>query len=99
MVVISDQLFGSMSHKSTTYALFTLRMLMENYKEAQKDLHRVCRLRKKNLMKECHEVWYCMKKSGVAGKYTKAVLDMHEGNETMVCAVRVTRGFKIVDYI
>lgn len=48
------------------------------------------------LMKECHEVWYCMKKSGVAGKYTKAVLDMHEGNETMVCAVRMTRGFKTV---
>ena len=33
---------GFMPGKSTTYALFALRVLMEKYREVQKELHCVC---------------------------------------------------------
>ena len=40
------------------------------------------------------EVWYCMRKSGVAEKYVIIVQDMYEDSTTTVrCAVVVTDGF------
>ncbi|XP_069998500.1 uncharacterized protein [Penaeus vannamei] len=39
------------------------------------------------------ELWYCIKKSGVAEKYVKVVKDMHNESETGVrCAARMTEG-------
>ena len=38
------------------------------------------------------EVWYCMRKSGLAEKYVRIVQDMYDGSATAVrCAVGVTR--------
>ena len=39
MVKISEQQFGYMQKKSTTDAMFALRILMEKYREGQKELH------------------------------------------------------------
>ncbi|KAK3543276.1 hypothetical protein QTP70_014062, partial [Hemibagrus guttatus] len=42
------------------------------------------------------ELWYCMRKSGVAEKYVRVVQDMYEGSRTVVrCAVGQTEEFKV----
>ncbi|KAK3554745.1 hypothetical protein QTP70_033439 [Hemibagrus guttatus] len=42
------------------------------------------------------ELWYCMRKSGVAEKYVSVVQDMYERNRTVVrCAVGQTEEFKL----
>ena len=42
------------------------------------------------------EVWYCMRKSGLAEKYVSIVQDMYDGSTTAVrCAVGVTEGFEM----
>ena len=42
------------------------------------------------------EVWYCMRKSGLADKYVIIVQDMYDGSTTAVrCAVGVTEGFEV----
>ena len=38
-VMISEQHYGFMPRKSTTDAMFALRVLMEKYREGQKELH------------------------------------------------------------
>ena len=38
-VTISEQQYGFMPRKSTTDAMFALRVLMEKYREGQKELH------------------------------------------------------------
>ncbi|KAK3519938.1 hypothetical protein QTP70_008201 [Hemibagrus guttatus] len=42
------------------------------------------------------ELWYCMRKSGVAEKYVRVVQDMYERSRTVVrCAVGQTEEFKV----
>ncbi|KAK3525841.1 hypothetical protein QTP70_010897 [Hemibagrus guttatus] len=42
------------------------------------------------------ELWYCMRKSGVAEKYVRVVQDMYERSRTVVrCAVGQTEQFKV----
>ena len=42
------------------------------------------------------EVWYCMRKSGLAEKYVRIVQDMYDDSTTAVrCAVGVTEGFEV----
>ncbi|KAK3521400.1 hypothetical protein QTP70_004344 [Hemibagrus guttatus] len=42
------------------------------------------------------ELWYCMRKSGVAEKYVRVVQDMHERSRTVVrCAVGQTEEFNV----
>ncbi|KAJ8333822.1 hypothetical protein SKAU_G00411410 [Synaphobranchus kaupii] len=86
-----------MRRKSTTDALFALRMLMEKYREGQKELHCVfVDLEKAYDRVPREEVWYCMRKSGVAEKYVRSVQDMYEDSVTVVrCAVGVTEAFKV----
>ena len=96
-LTFSNQQYGFMPGKSTTDALFSLRVLMEKYREGQKELHCVF----VDLEKAYHkvpreEVWYCMRKSGLAEKYVRIVQDMYDGSTTAVrCAVGVTEGFEV----
>ena len=86
-----------MPGKSTTDALFALRVLMEKYREGQKELHCVfVDLEKAYDKVPREEVWYCMRKSGLAEKYVRIVQDMYDGSTTAVrCAVGVTEGFEV----
>ena len=64
-------------------------MLMEKYKEGQRELNCVF----VDLVKACdrvlrEEVLYCMRKSRMVEKYVRLVQDMYEGSKTVVrCAV------------
>ncbi|KAK3521104.1 hypothetical protein QTP86_001893 [Hemibagrus guttatus] len=88
-----------MSHtmKSTTDAIFALRILMEKYRDGQKELHCVfVDLEKAYDRVPREELWYCMRKSGVAEKYVRVVQDMYERSRTVVrCAVGQTEEFNV----
>ncbi|KAI5606596.1 hypothetical protein C0J50_2095 [Silurus asotus] len=90
-VTICEQQYGFMPRKSTTDAIFALRMLMEKYREGQKELHCVfVDLEKAYDRVPREELWYCMRKSGVSEKYVRVVQDMYEDSVTAVkCAVVV----------
>ena len=96
-VEISIQQYGFMPGKGTTDAVFVLRMLMEKYREGQRELHCAFVDLKKaydRVLRE--ELWYCMRKSGIMKKYVRLVQDMYEGSETVVrCAVETTESFKV----
>ena len=86
-----------MPGKSTTDALFALRVLMEKYGEGQKEPHCVfVDLEKAYDKVPREEVWYCMRKSGLAEKYVRIVQDMYDDSITAVrCAIGVTEGFEV----
>ena len=62
-VVIGDQQFEFMPQRSTTDAIFRLRMMMEKWREGQKELHCVFMISRKHMMeypeKNCGSV--CIK--------------------------------------
>ncbi|KAK3521896.1 hypothetical protein QTP70_019005 [Hemibagrus guttatus] len=92
-----EQQYGSMPRKSTTDAIFALRILMEKYRDGQRELHCVfVDLEKAYDRVPREELWYCMRKSGVAEKYVRVVQDMYERCRTVVrCAVGQTEEFKV----
>ena len=98
-VEISKQQYGFMPGKETTDAMFALRMLMEKYREGQRELHCVFMdLEKAYDRVPQEELWYCMTKSGIVEKYVQLVQDMYEGSKTVVrCAVGTTESFKVKD--
>ena len=77
--------------------MFALRMLMEKYREGQRELHCVfVDLEKAYDRVPREELWLCVGKSGIAEKYVRLVQDMYEGSETVVkCAVKTTESFKV----
>ncbi|KAK3545783.1 hypothetical protein QTP70_012755 [Hemibagrus guttatus] len=97
VVEICEQQYGFMPRKSTTYAIFVLRILMEKYRDGQRELHCVfVDLEKVYDRVPREELWYCMRKSGVAEKYVRVVQDMYERSRTVVrCAVGQTEEFKV----
>ncbi|KAK3532754.1 hypothetical protein QTP86_028122 [Hemibagrus guttatus] len=97
VVEICEQQYGFMPTKSTTDAIFALRILMEKYRDGQRELHCVfVDLEKAYDRVPREELWYCMRKSGVAEKYVRVVQDMYERSRTVVrCAVGQTEEFKV----
>ncbi|KAK3541185.1 hypothetical protein QTP86_016219, partial [Hemibagrus guttatus] len=83
--------------KSTTDAIFALRILTEKYRDGQRELHCVfVDLEKAYYRVPREELWYCMRKSGVAEKYVRVVQDMYERSRTVVrCAVGQTEELKV----
>ena len=86
-----------MPGKETTDVMFALRMLMEKYREGQKEFHCVfVDLEKAYNRVSREELWHCMRKSGIVEKYVILVEDMYEESETVVrCAIRTTETFKV----
>ncbi|KAK3557973.1 hypothetical protein QTP86_005610 [Hemibagrus guttatus] len=97
VVEICEQQYGFMPRKSTTDAIFAVRILMEKYRDGQRELHCVfVDLEKAYDRVPREELWYCMRKSGVAEKYVRVVQDMYERSRTVVrCAVGQTEEFKV----
>ncbi|KAK3507125.1 hypothetical protein QTP70_007820 [Hemibagrus guttatus] len=97
VVEICEQQYGFMPRKSTTDAIFALRILMEKYRDGQRELYCVfVDLEKAYDRVPREELWYCMRKSGVAEKYVRVVQDMYERSRTVVrCAVGQTEEFKV----
>ncbi|KAK3539065.1 hypothetical protein QTP86_023506 [Hemibagrus guttatus] len=89
--------YGFMPRKSRPDAIFALRILMEKYRDGQRELHCVfVDLEKAYDRVPREELWYCMRKSGVAEKYVRVVQDMYERSRTVVrCAVGQTEEFKV----
>ena len=96
-VEISKQQYEFTPGKRTNDAMFALRMLMEKYRERQRELHCVfIDLEKAYDKVPLEELWYCMRKPGIVEKHMQLVQDMYEGSETVVrCAVGTTESFKV----
>ncbi|KAK3510982.1 hypothetical protein QTP70_027786 [Hemibagrus guttatus] len=89
VVEICEQQYGFMPIKSTTDAIFALRILMEKYRDTQRDLHCVfVDLEKAYDRVPREELWYCMRKSGVAEKYFRVLKDMYERSRRVVSESR-----------
>ncbi|KAK3533449.1 hypothetical protein QTP70_022252, partial [Hemibagrus guttatus] len=85
VVEICELQYGFMPRKSTTDAIFALRILMEKYRDGQRELHCVfVDLEKAYDRVPREELWYCMRKSGVAEKYVRVVQDMYERSRTVL---------------
>ena len=97
IVEISKQQYRVLPGKGTTDAMFALKMLVEKYREGQRELHCVfVDLEKAYDRVPREELWHSMRTSGIMKKYVRVVQDMYEGSETVVrCAVRTTESFKI----
>ena len=95
-VEINKQQYGFMPGKGTTDAMFALRMLMEKYREGQRELHCVfADLKKAYDRVPRDELWYCMRKSGIVEKYVRLVQGMYKDSEAVVrCAIETTESFK-----
>ncbi|KAK3548324.1 hypothetical protein QTP70_010182 [Hemibagrus guttatus] len=67
------------------------------YRDSQRELHCVfVDLEKAYDRVPREELWYCMRKSGVAEKYVRVVQNMYERSRTVVrCAVGQTEEFKV----
>ena len=93
-VEISKQQYRFMPRKGTIDAMFALRMLMKKYREIQRKLYCVF----VNLQKAYKrvELWYCMRKSGMAETYVRLVQGMYKGSKkVMRCAKGTTGSFKV----
>ncbi|KAK3574634.1 hypothetical protein QTP86_011546 [Hemibagrus guttatus] len=79
------------------YTRLDTREGLVQYRDGQRELHCVfVDLEKAYDRVPREELWYCMRKSGVAEKYVREVQDMYERSRTVVrCAVGQTEEFKV----
>ena len=94
-VEISKQQYGFIPGKGANDAMFALKNV--DGKVEKRELHCVfVKLEKAYDRVLREELWYCMRKSGMAENYGQLVQDMYEESKTVVrCAIGTTESFKV----
>ena len=94
---IEAKQFGFMLGRRKMDAVFSLRVIMEKYREGQKGLHMVfIDLEKAYDWVPRQEVWRCMREKGVPEKYVKIIQDMYNRVKTHVwCSVGEMEKFPV----
>ena len=84
-VNIAEQQFGFMPGRSTTDAIFGLRMLLEKWREGQKKLYCVfIDLEKAYDRVPREEVWECLRLAGTSECSVRVIQDMYDRAQTAV---------------
>ena len=96
-VTIAEQQFGFMPGRSTTDAIFCLRMLSEKWTEGQKTVHcAFIDLEKAYDRVPREELWECLRLAKASECYLKIIQDMYDGATTIVrSAAGLTKEFKV----
>ena len=96
-VTIAEQQFGFMPGRSTTDAIFCLRMLLEKWTEGQKAVHcAFIDLKKAYNRVPREELWECLRLAEISECYIKIIQDMYDGATTTVrSAAGLTEEFKV----
>ena len=95
-VKIAKQQFGFMPGRSTTDAIFCLRMLLERWTEGQKAVHcAFIDLEKAYDRVLREELWECLRLAETSECYVRIIKDMYDGATTTVrSAAGLTEEFK-----
>ena len=96
-VTIAKQKFGFMPGRSTTDAIFCLRILLEKWTEGQKAVHcAFIDLEKAYDRVPREELWECLRLAKTSECYIKIIKDMYDGATTTVrSAAELTEEFKV----
>ena len=96
-VTITEQQFGFIPGRSTTDAIFCLRMLLEKWTERQKAVHCVfINLEKAYDRVPREELWECLWLAEISECYIKIIKNMYDGATTTVrSAAGLTQEFKV----
>ena len=96
-VMIGEQQFGFMPGRSTTDAIFCLRMLLEKWNEGQKAVHcAFIDLEKAYDRVPREELWECLRLAETSECYVTIIKDMYDGATTTVrSAAGLTEEFKV----
>ena len=87
-VMIAQQQFGFMPGRSTTDALFCLRMLLEKWTEGKKAVHcAFIDLEKAYDRVPTEKLWECLRFAETPGCYVRIIKDMYNGATTVRSAV------------
>ena len=82
---MGDEQFGFMPGRSTTDAIFALRLLLEKYGEKQRQLHLIFIDVEKAYYRVSRQVvWARMRRKGASEKYVRVIQDIYEGSRTRV---------------
>ena len=96
-VTIAEQQFGFMPGRSTTDAIFCLRMLLEKWTEGQKAVHwAFIDLEKAYDRVPREELWECLWLAETSQCYIRIIKDMYDGPTTTAGrAAGLTKEFKV----
>ena len=96
-VTIAEQQYGFIPERSTTEAIFCLRMLLKKWTEGHKEVHcALIDLEKAYDRVSREELWKCLRLAETSQCYIKIIKDMYDGATTTVrSAAGLTEEFKV----
>jgi len=97
LTTITENQFGFMPGRSTTEAIFSIRQLIEKYREQRKDLHMVfIDLEKAYDIVPRDLIWKVLDERNIPRGYIDAIRDMYEGSMTTIKTIcGVTNEFPV----